>query len=61
MGLNESPVTRWSCATCSSGIYLESAAYPGYVGLKPSHEVGRPHFDSSNVIADRMGPQAAEG
>lgn len=28
------PVTRWSCSECGSGIYLESAADPGYVFLK---------------------------
>ena len=28
------PVTRWFCSTCGSGVYLESAADPGYVFLK---------------------------
>ena len=28
------PVTRWYCSICGSGIYLESAADPGYVFLK---------------------------
>jgi hypothetical protein len=28
------PVTRWFCSACGSGIYLESAADPGYVFLK---------------------------
>lgn len=28
------PVTRWHCAKCASGIYLEGEADPGYVFLK---------------------------
>ena len=28
------PVTRWFCSACGSGIYLESAADPGYLFLK---------------------------
>ena len=28
------PVTRWHCAKCASGIYLECDADPGYVFLK---------------------------
>ncbi len=28
------PVTRWNCARCGSGLYLECAADPGYVFLK---------------------------
>jgi hypothetical protein len=28
------PVTRWSCANCASGVYLESAADPDYLFLK---------------------------
>ncbi len=28
------PVTRWNCARCASGLYLECAADPGYVFLK---------------------------
>jgi hypothetical protein len=28
------PVTRWNCANCGSGIYLEGEADPGYVFLK---------------------------
>ncbi len=28
------PVTRWFCANCGSGVYLECEADPGYVFLK---------------------------